>query len=165
MARMAQACLIDPKPIAERVPGGFNVGAYDSQEPSSWSAMWIRLFTVLPDADLLWAWNQVAEAMAGGVQTASDQIEGDPFAFFLTGICQQHHEGTSINAEGVEEHEGRLWYKQTAVIKTGKRVDQAEAEKMLAYLKAEPNINTCEICKEPITCWSSEVTRVSTFRA
>ena len=150
MARMAQSMGIDPKPWAELV--SIDVGKYDRQDPTQNTQMWNLIVGRMPTESVLPFWNVVSEAMAGGVQTPSDIIEGDPFAFFVTGICQRHHEGTSINAEGVEEHEGKLWYKQTAVIKTGHRIDQDEAEKMLAFLKAEDNVRLCEICREEITC-------------
>ncbi len=161
MARMAQANRIDPKPWAELT----GVKLADPEDPTKWTTMWTTIVGRLTADQILPFWNVVGETLSGGVQSASEQVSGDPFAFFVTGICQRHHEGTSINREGIEEHEGKLWYSQTAVIKTGKRIDQAEAEDMLRYLKAQENVNTCEICGESIECWSSEINRVSAFRA
>ena len=163
MARIAQSLQINPKPWGELV--GVDVGKYDREDPSQNTALWNVIVGRLTVEQILPFWNLVGEAMSGGVQSTSEIVEGDPFAFFYTGVCQRHHEGTSITAEGVEEHEGELWYKQTAVIKTGHRIDQDEAEKMIAFLRAEDNIKYCEICKEEITTFSAEINRVSAFRA
>jgi len=104
--------------------------------------------------DLAKLWAKISDAMAGGVAHPSDPIIGDPFAVFLTGICQN-----------IAAHPSHLERRQTAVVKTGHRVDQAEAERILAYLKAQENVYTCDICQGRITTWQSDNTRVSTFAA
>lgn len=124
MAQMARACGIDPEKYASTPDGTLQL------------------------------WNAIAEQIAGGVPRVSAQVDGDPFAFFCTAICD--------NLEGHPVHEQ---FRMTAVIKTGRLVDQDEAEKMGAYLKAQENVNTCEICHQPITTWSMECTRVSVFAA
>ena len=122
MAQMARACGIEPEKFANTPEGSLKL------------------------------WNAISAAIAGGVQRVASQVEGDPFAVFVTAICQN-----------VGQHPIHEPYRQTAVVKTGVLVDQDEAEKIIAFLKAQENVNLCEICHEPITTWSSECTRVSVF--
>ena len=99
-------------------------------------------------------WGEISEAIAGGVQHPSEPVIGDPFAVFVTGICQN-----------LDSHPTHLERRQTAVVKTGQRVDQFEGERIIAYLKAQENVNTCDVCHRPFTVWSTDNTRVSTFAA
>lgn len=103
-----------------------------------------------PDNRVLWG--IVSEAMAGGVKRTQDPVVGDPFAVFLTGIC-------------TDMHEGKGWHKQTVVVKTGEMVDQAEGDKIIAYLKAQDNVKICEGCGKKIDTWQTDNTRISTFAA
>lgn len=157
MVRMAQSCRIDAKPFCElaginfpQYEASFRAAKDEENAAAILTAMWDRVSVQLDSDGMMKLWNTVSEQVAGGVMTPSDPIIGDPFAFFLTGICK-------------EMHDGKGWYKQTATIKTGTRVDQAEAEKMMKYLKAQDAIKYCEDCHTEITTWSAEVTRVSTF--
>lgn len=122
MAQMARACDIDPTKFADTPEGNLKL------------------------------WNTISEAIAEGVKRTADPIVGDPFAVFLTGICQA-------------DHDGKGDYRQTAVVKTGTMVDQTEGEKIIAFLKAQDNVNTCEACGERIHVWQADNTRVSTFAA
>lgn len=106
------------------------------------------------DVSQLALWNAVSERIQGGVRPG-ETIPNDPFAVFLTGICQQPHPG--------EDGLGQGWHKQTAVVKTGHHVDQPEGEKIIAYLKAQDNVRLCEVCLEPITTWQMDNTRMSVF--
>ena len=150
MCRMAQSLNLAPTTWAEAA--GVNLGAYDLEDPSGRTAAWDAIARDLPPERMLRLWNEVSEAIAGGVPNTSATVEGDPFAVFVTGTC-------------TEPHEGRGHHKQTAVVKTGHMVDQAEGEKIFAYLKAQDNVNTCEVCGGAIHTWSMDHTRVSTFAA
>jgi len=149
MARMAQACQLDLKKYAQMV-GGVPLAKIDRQGATDMTWAWGEVTRRMRPEQLLRLWTEVSEAIAGGVPSAATPIPGDPFAIFLTGICRQPH-GT----KGPHE--------QTAVVKTGHRVDQAEGEKILAYLKAQQNVNTCEVCGDRIVIWQADNTRVSTF--
>lgn len=150
-ARMAQACLIDPTPYGREV--GIDPKRYDKENPTTWTYMWGQIALRLSRESVLRLWNEISRYIAeGGVATPSDKIDGDPFAVFVTGIC-------------TEKHQGKGQYAQTAVVKTGHRVDQFEAEKIIAHLKAQANVNTCELCGESIGTWQCDVTRISTFAA
>ena len=111
-----------------------------------------------PEGDLA-IWQDICEAVTsrGFLQSpANAPVEvGDPFAVAVTAICQ-------------DPHDGQGWWRQTAVVKTGHMVDQAEAEKIIAYLQAQPDVATCDAtlvsgdqCAKPITCWSTSCSRVS----
>ena len=65
MARMAQACDVNPKKYAERAR--INVGAYDREDASSWTQMWAQIVLALDPASMLELWNDVSEVIAGGV--------------------------------------------------------------------------------------------------
>ena len=104
-------------------------------------------------------WADVCEAVTakGFLQSpANAPVEpGDPFCVALTAICQ-------------DGHDGQGWWRQTAVVKTEAMVDQAEAEKIIAYLQAQEAVATCdatliggERCGKSITCWSTSTSRVS----
>jgi hypothetical protein len=159
ICRMAQSCRVDAEPFCQlagidfpKYKASFQGSKDEETAAAIITAMWDQVAVQLPAENMLQLWNAVSEVIQGGVQTTQDPIIGDPFAVFLTGICK-------------EMHEGKGWYKQTSVIKTGHRVDQKEAEKMQAYLKAQDNVRLCEDCGSEITTWSLEVTRVSTFAA
>ena len=148
MVRMAQSLELTPDTWA--AAAGVNLGLYDLQDSAGRTAAWDAIARDLPPERMLRLWNEVSEAIAGGVPQTSAHIEGDPFAVFVTGICQA-------------DHEGKGPYKQTAVVKTGAMVDQEEGERIFAYLKAQPNVHLCEVCGERITTWQLDNTRVSTF--
>lgn len=150
MVRMAQACRLDVKRWAE--VADVNWTQYDLKDPSGLMHCWNAVARQIPAPALLLLWTAISEAISGGVPHPDQPIEGDPYAFFLTGTC-------------TAEHGGRGPYQQIATIKTGYRVEQSEAEKMMAYLRAQEQVNTCELCGEKITVWSAETTRVSTFAA
>ena len=149
MVRMAQACGLDPKRWGEIA--SVRTDLYDLEDPSARLACWDQIAVGLPPESMLRLWNQVSEAIAGGVPQTSAHVADDPFAVFLTGICQY-------------DHEGRGHHRQTAVVKTGELVDQAEGEKILLYLKSQDAVNTCEVCGEKITTWQADNTRISPFR-
>jgi hypothetical protein len=93
-------------------------------------------------------WRAISEHIAGGIPRANANLPGDPFALFLTAMCPNHR--------------GKAW-EGTYVIKseTGGPIDEAEGERMIAYLKSkQPD---CQECGEPITTWSSDMTRISVF--
>jgi hypothetical protein len=99
------------------------------------------------DPDALWL--AICTEMAGGkMQSPANQtVDGDPFALFLTARCSNH----------------RVEWEGTYVIKspTGHAIDEFEANKMIAFLKEkQPD---CQECGEPITTWSSDMTRLSVF--
>jgi len=98
-------------------------------------------------------WSEISQAIGQGIPRTSETVIDDPFAIFVTGICQRPHGDKGA------------WHEQTVISKTGAMVDQAEGEKMIAFFKAQPNVNTCEACGEKITTWSCDNTRVSTFAA
>ena len=150
MVRMAQACRLDPKRWGELA--GVRIDLYDRDDASAQTMMWDQIGQRLQPEHLLRLWNEVSEAISGGVPDSSATVEGDPFATFLTGTCN-------------EDHDGKGAYKQTAVIKTGHRVDQAEGERQIAYLKSQANVNKCELCGKTIHTWQADHTRMSTFRA
>jgi hypothetical protein len=150
LARMAQACRVDARRWATIAKVPFD--RYDTEDPTSITALWDAIARNLPDEQVLPLYNLIGEAISGGVQTASDSILGDPFGVFVTGICRNPHDGKGDN-----------W--QTAVVKTGHRVDQPEAEKIIAYLKGQQNVNTCDVCGSTIDVWQCDVTRFETFKA
>lgn len=150
MVRMAQATGIKIQPWAHEAK--LSLKHLDVEEPQTLAGTWIRVGLELSDAQLARLWDEVAERMAGGVGDPSTPILGDPFGVFLTGICQR-------------PHEGKGWRRQTAVVKTGARVDQTEGEKIIAHLKAQPDVNLCETCGGAITTWQADNTRISTFAA
>ncbi len=98
-------------------------------------------------------WAKISEHIAGGVATTQENIIGDPFVVALIGICDRPH-----GPDGVK-------YEQTAMVKTGSRVDQAEGERILAFLKGQADVHTCEQCGGLIENWQSDNTRFSTFKA
>lgn len=148
--RMAQACEVDPKRWGRWAH--VRVGAFDHEDPSQRTAMWTEIALRLPRRRLFELWNEIARRLHAGVLHPDTPVEGDPYAVFLTGRC-------------TELHQGRGNHEQTAVVKTGFRVDEAEAKKIGAYLKSQANVNTCEICGARIEIWSLDVTRISTFAA
>jgi hypothetical protein len=98
-------------------------------------------------------WSEITQAIGQGIPRTAETIMDDPFAVFVTGICQRPH---GRNGE---------WHEQTVISKTGAMVDQKQGEDMIAYFKAQDNVNTCEACGEKITTWSCDNTRISTFAA
>lgn len=82
-----------------------------------------------------------------GVATPSDDIVGDPFAVFVTALCDNHSQP----------------WEQIAMIVTHQRVNEDKVLDMIRYLKAQDAVNTCEQCHRPITRWSADNTRISTF--
>ena len=150
MCRMAQSLNLAPKTWAEAAD--VNLTGYDLESPTGRTAAWDAIARQLPPERMLRLLNEVSEAIAGGVPNTAATVEGDPFAVFVTGTC-------------TDAHEGRGNHKQTAVVKTGNMVDQAEGERIFAYLKAQDNVNTCEVCGKSIHTWSLDNTRVSTFAA
>lgn len=150
LGRMAQSCQIDPSPYASLAR--VDPGAYDAQDARGRTAMWTLIGLRLPPEALLRLWAEVGEAIAGGVPSASSSVQGDPFAVFVTGIC-------------LADHSGRGPLRQTAVVKTGERVDEVVGRRIVAHLQAQEAVSHCEVCGEPIHTWQSDHTRISTFAA
>jgi hypothetical protein len=148
--RMAQACEVDPKRWGRWAH--VRVGSFDQEDPSQRTQMWSQIALKLPKRRLLELWNEISRRLHAGVMHPDSPVDGDPYAVFVTGRC-------------TEPHEGRGNHEQTAVVKTGFRVDEAEAKKITAYLRAQVNVNTCEVCGKKISIWSTDVTRISTFAA
>jgi hypothetical protein len=99
------------------------------------------------DYDALWS--KMTETLHGGIESPTETVIGDPFAFFLTRSC--------ANPDCKAEH--------TFVIKSpnGGPIDQAEAEKMRDYLLGQPDVNECPECHWKLTNYSSQMTRLSVF--
>lgn len=150
LARMAQACLIDPKRFATEAR--IDPSKIDRENASAWTHMWSQITLRLSNESLLRLWTEISEVISGGVPSTETHIPNDPYAVFVTGICK-------------DLHNGQGWHKQIAVVKTGHRVDQAEGEKIVLHLKAQANVHTCEICGRRISTWQVDNTRVSTFAA
>jgi len=87
----------------------------------------------------------------------------DDWAVFVKGICPNG----SNHAKALE---------QIAVVKVGRGrpnvtggpglvapIDQAEADKIIRFLKAQPNVNRCETCHARIDIWSSQLTSFATY--
>lgn len=156
-ARMAQACGIDPTPYGREI--GIDPKKYDDQDASSWTLMWTQIGLRLKRESLLRLWNEISRYIAeGGVAHPDQSIEGDWYGVFVTGICQNKEEHHRLYGQYAD-------HADTAVVRTGHRVDQKQAEKITAYLKAQTNVNTCGRCGEKIGIWSTDVTRINTFRA
>jgi hypothetical protein len=104
------------------------------------------------DEETMRLWRLIDEAIRGGVRRADEPLDGDPFAVFVTARC-----------DNKAMHDGKGDHEYIAVIKTGKKVDEFEAAEILAQMKTEDNVNTCEVCQGAVTIWSIECTRMSTF--
>lgn len=155
IARMCQATLIDPKRWCQET--GIALGRVDRNDASSMTSLWELILLRLQPAQIIELWEgELSEAIAGGVPRADASIPGDPFVVVLTGICKNQHPRSGRD-------DGEHW--QYAMVKTGFRVDQAEGEKIVAHLKNQPNVNTCEVCLNKITIWQADNTRLSTFVA
>ena len=153
MTRMAAATGLSPVRFAE--VAGVNLAQYDLGDPSAATAAWDAIARQLSPEAMLRLWNEVSEAIAGGVPSTSTTFADDPWCIALTGICDG----------GDDHHGGKGQYKQTAVHKTPGKLDQAEAEEVLAFLKKQPQLNLCEMCERKITTWQADNTRVSVLRA
>ena len=134
MTRMAAATGLSPVRFAE--VARVNLAAYDMGDPSAATAAWDAIARQLPPEAMLRLWNEVSEAIAGGVPSTSTTFADDPWCIA-----------------------------QTAVHKTPAKLDQKEAEEVLAFLKKQPQLNLCEMCERKITTWQADNTRVSVLRA
>lgn len=143
LVQMARSCgVIDAERYPDTPEGNLELLANPPKE-----------YRDTPEGNLA-LWLAVSEEISRGVADPSARVAGDPFGTFVTGRCMN-----------LAKHPGGQEYRQTAVIRTEGRVDQAEGERQIAYLKAQPNVNTCEVCGEPISVWECDHTRFSTFRA
>lgn len=101
-------------------------------------------------------WQAVQEAMKGDAILTSPNntvIPTDPWGVFVTARCIR-----------VDLHPDGEVHRQTAIHMLSKAVDEGEAKERIAYLKAQPEVNHCEVCNEPISIWECEMTRLSVFR-
>lgn len=72
-------------------------------------------------------------------------------AVFLRGICTHC----------------RPPYEHTAVVterQVGRRIDEPELHRIVAYLKAQPEVARCGQCERPITTWSADLTTFGAYR-
>lgn len=108
----------------------------------------------LTTEDSLRLWARIDEAIRGGVMHTNEVLKDDPFAVFVTARCTNH----AMHPKGMD-------HEYIAVVKTGYKAGREEAERILAFMKNEENVATCEVCKHKVDVWSVESTRMSTFAA
>lgn len=104
------------------------------------------------DSDL---WGAIYEKTRGGIQRPTDVVVGDPFCLFLTGYCEEGH--APYEATIVAQKDG------------GVPMDEHEGKEKLAEMKAtfpvcDATLPSGQACGKPFHCWSSDMTRMSTFR-
>lgn len=116
-------------------------------------------------------WSRVKESIGEGELTSPANrppIFSDPFGVALECICEGSEEEKK-SGDPKRSHGGLGWWRQTAIVKTeGRMVDQAEGERIVAFLKGQENVVTCdatrpngERCGTTITTFSVHNGRIS----
>lgn len=131
-------------------------------EPQIEGPTWLTVTTPLDAVSVFPRWNDyelfgaVVERTKDGVQRTTDAVPGDPFCLFLTGTCADGHAPWETTVVGMKDG--------------GVAMDEHEGKEQLAQMRA--NFPVCDAtlpsgdpCGKPFATWSSDMTRMSVFRA